>query len=247
MSFILRAEMVSDIGLVRSNNEDSAHAGPRLIALADGIGGMPAGELASDIAVKTLAGLDDTASPDDALKVLRQAAEVANREILRVSTSDPANDGMGTTATAVLLSGDQLAVLHVGDSRAYMQRDGELSQLTKDDTFVQSLVDQGLLTSEEARHHPRRSIVTQALQGFEYEPTLSLQPAQSGDRLLLCSDGLSDIVTDDVIGDTLRSYSDLRECADQLIKLALDGGSTDNVTVVVADVLAEDGSEPRLA
>jgi protein phosphatase len=240
MSFILRAEVVSDIGLVRSNNEDSAHAGPRLLALADGIGGMPAGELASDIAVRTLAGVDDTTPSDEALAVLREAAEVANREILRVSASDPANDGMGTTATAVLLAGNQLAVLHVGDSRAYMQRDGQLSQLTKDDTFVQSLVDQGLLTAEQARHHPRRSVVTQALQGFEYEPTLTLQPAKSGDRLLLCSDGLSDIVTDDVIGQTLRSFTDLKQCADQLVKLALDGGSTDNVTVVVADILSED-------
>jgi serine/threonine protein phosphatase PrpC len=240
MSFILRAEVVSDIGLVRSNNEDSAHAGPRLLALADGIGGMPAGELASDIAVRTLAGVDDTTPSDGALAVLREAADVANREILRVSASDPANDGMGTTATAVLLAGNQLAVLHVGDSRAYMQRDGQLSQLTKDDTFVQTLVDQGLLTAEQARHHPRRSVVTQALQGFGYEPTLTLQPAKSGDRLLLCSDGLSDIVTDDVIGQTLRSFTDLKQCADQLIKLALDGGSTDNVTVVVADILSED-------
>src|SRR5258705_2120658 len=160
MSFILRAEVVSDIGLVRSNNEDSAHAGPRLLALADGIGGMPAGELASDIAVRTLAGVDDTTPSDEALAVLREAAEVANREILRVSASDPANDGMGTTATAVLLAGNQLAVPHVGDSRAYMQRDGQLSQLTKDDTFVQTLVDQGLLTAEQARRHPRRSVVT---------------------------------------------------------------------------------------
>jgi serine/threonine protein phosphatase PrpC len=243
MSFILRAEVVSDIGLVRSNNEDSAHAGRRLLALADGIGGMPAGELASDIAVRTLAGLDDSASSDgDALAMLRQAAETANREILRVSESDPANDGMGTTATAVLLAGNQLALLHVGDSRAYIRRDGVLSQMTTDDTFVQSLVDQALLTSEEARHHPRRSIVTQALQGFEYEPELSLQPARSGDRLLLCSDGLSDVVTDDVIGHTMGAYPDLKQCADQLVRLALDGGSTDNITVVVADVLDTAGA-----
>ena len=146
---------------------------------------------------------------------------------------------MGTTATAVLLSGDQLALLHVGDSRGYLVRNGELSQLTKDHTFVQSLVDQGLLTPEEARHHPRRSIVTQALQGLEYEPTLTCQPAQLGDRLLLCSDGLSDYVSDDAIGDTLGSYSDLKQCAEQLVKLALDAGSTDNVTVVVADVASD--------
>jgi serine/threonine protein phosphatase PrpC len=239
MSFILRAAVVSDIGLVRTNNEDSAHAGRRLLVLADGIGGMPAGELASDIVVQTLAALDHGPSTDDALSALRLAAEAANRKILQVSESDPANDGMGTTATAVLLSGDQLALLHVGDSRGYLVRNGELSQLTKDHTFVQSLVDQGLLTPEEARHHPRRSIVTQALQGLEYEPTLTCQPAQLGDRLLLCSDGLSDFISDDAIGDTLGSYSDLKQCAEQLVKLALDAGSTDNVTVVVADVASD--------
>jgi serine/threonine protein phosphatase PrpC len=239
MSFILRAAVVSDIGLVRTNNEDSAHAGRRLLVLADGIGGMPAGELASDIVVRTLAVLDDGPSTDDALSALRLAAEEANRKILEVSESDPANDGMGTTATAVLLSGDQLALLHVGDSRGYLVRNGELSQLTKDDTFVQSLVDQGLLTPEDARHHPRRSIVTQALQGLEYEPTLTCQPAQLGDRLLLCSDGLSDVVSDDAIGDTLGRYSDLKQCAEQLVKLALDAGSTDNVTVVVADIASD--------
>lgn len=239
MSFSLRTAVVSDIGLVRSNNEDSAHASRCLLALADGIGGMPAGELASDIVVKTLAELDDSSPTSDALGALRAAAETANREILLVSESDPANDGMGTTATAVMLAGDQLALLHVGDSRAYLLRDGELSQLTKDDTLVQSLVDQGLLTVEEARLHPRRSIVTQALQGSDYEPTLSLRPAYAGDRLLLCSDGLSDVVTDDQLARTLRTFTDLKECAEQLVRLALDGGSTDNVTVVLGDVVAD--------
>ena len=239
MSFILRATLVSDIGLVRTNNEDSAHAGSRLLALADGIGGMPAGEVASAIVVRTLAELDDGPLTDDALATLRQAAEAANQEILRMGGSDPAYDGMGTTATAMLLAGDQLALLHVGDSRGYMQRNGELTQLTRDDTFVQSLVDQGLLTPEGARHHPRRSIVTQALQGLEYQPTLTLQPARLGDRLLLCSDGLTDVVTDDAIEHTLRAYEDVKQCAEQLVKLALDAGSTDNVTVVVADVVSD--------
>jgi serine/threonine protein phosphatase PrpC len=241
MSFILRAEMVSDVGLFRDNNEDAAHAGRRLLALADGIGGMPSGELASNIVVDALAALDatDPAPDEDALDLLRQTAETANREILRVADEDPANDGMGTTATAILLAGDQFALLHVGDSRAYLQRDGDLTQLTKDDTYVQTLVDQGLLTAEEARHHPRRSIVMQALQGFEYDPTLILQPARPGDRLMLCSDGLSDVLTDDLIRRTLAAHPDLKQCADELVRLALDGGSTDNVTVVVADILAE--------
>jgi protein phosphatase len=239
MSFTLRAATVSDIGLVRANNEDSAHAGRHLIALADGIGGMPAGELASGIVVRTLAALDEDPAGTDALSALRRATEAANQEILEVSESDAANDGMGTTATALLLSGDQLALMHVGDSRAYMQRGGELCQLTKDHTFVQSLVDQGLLTPDEARHHPRRSVVTQALQGLEYQPTLELQPAKPGDRLLLCSDGLSDFVSDEAIGRTLRSYPDVAQCAEQLVKLALEAGTADNVTVVVADVVSD--------
>lgn len=251
MGWVLHAATVSDVGPVRTNNEDAAHAGRRLLALADGIGGMPAGELASEIVVRVLAELEsppvpaDTAEgPEEALAVLRTATEAANREILAVSESDKANDGMGTTATAVLLTGDQLALLHVGDSRAYLHRGGQLSQLTKDDTYVQSLVDQGLLTPEEARHHPRRSVVTQALQGLDYEPALRLQPAHLGDRLLLCSDGLSDAVTDDAIGQTLRSYADVKQCAEQLVRLALAAGATDNVTVVIADVVSDQAPAP---
>jgi len=236
MSLILRAATVSDIGRVRTNNEDSAYAGRRLIALADGIGGMPAGELASDIAIRALT-LLEAAPPDiEPLTALRKAIAAANEQIRAAGESDEANDGMGTTATALLLAGDHIALLHVGDSRGYLIRGGELSQLTKDDTFVQSLVDQGVLTAAEARSHPRRSVVTQALQGLEFEPTCTLLPVGIGDRFLLCSDGLSDIVADEAIEQVLRSTPDPRRCAQQLVKLALDAGGPDNVTVVVADV-----------
>ncbi len=236
MSLILRAATVSDIGRVRTNNEDSAYAGRRLIALADGIGGMPAGELASDIAIRTLTPLE-AAPPDiEPLTALRKAIEAANEQIRAAGESDEANDGMGTTATALLLAGHQIALLHVGDSRGYVMRDGELSQLTKDDTFVQSLVDQGVLTAAEARSHPRRSVVTQALQGLEFEPTCTLLPVRIGDRFLLCSDGLSDVVADESIAQVLRSTPDPRRCAQELVNLALEAGAPDNVTVVVADV-----------
>jgi PPM family protein phosphatase len=241
MSLMLRSVKVSDIGLVRTNNEDAAHAGRRLVALADGIGGMPSGELASAIVVQALATLD--AEPDgpapmrDALAALKGAVEVANQQILEAGESDTSHDGMGTTVTALLLSGEEIALLNVGDSRCYLHRDGELSQLTKDDTLVQTLVDQGILTADEARVHPRRSIVTQALQGLSYEATSAVHPVRPGDRFLLCSDGLSDMVVDKVIGDTLHAYPDLRECAEHLVKLALDAGASDNVTVVVADVV----------
>ena len=237
MSLTLRTATASDVGPVRANNEDSAYAGQRLVALADGIGGMPSGELASAIVVRALAAVEER-TPDDrsALETLRVTVEAANRTIMETAARDEAHDGMGTTVTALALAGEEIALVHVGDSRCYLERDGELTQLTKDDTFVQSLVDEGLLTAAEARIHPRRSIVTQALQGIGYEPTCRLLPVRVGDRYLLCSDGLSDFVTDDVIGHTLRSSSDLDQCAAQLIRLALDNGGSDNITVVIADV-----------
>jgi len=248
MSLMLRSVKVSDVGLVRANNEDAAHAGRRLVALADGIGGMPSGELASGIVVHALAALDAelvasartpaSAAVRDALSALKETVEVANQQILEAGESDTSHDGMGTTVTALLLSGDEIALLNVGDSRCYLHRDGTLSQLTKDDTFVQTLVDQGILTADEARVHPRRSIVTQALQGLSYEATSAVHPVRVGDRFLLCSDGLSDMVVDKAIGHTLDTYADLRECAEHLVKLALEAGASDNVTVVVADVVA---------
>jgi PPM family protein phosphatase len=238
MSLTLRTATASDPGLVRTNNEDSAHAGGRLLAVADGVGGMPAGELASDIVIRALAPLAESqASGDDLLRALRAAVDDANRQIREASEADPATDGMGTTVTALVLAGDQLALLHVGDSRAYLLRDGELRQLTKDDTFVQSLVDQGVLTPEEARNHPQRSLITRAVQGQHVAPTTRMLPVQPGDRYLLCSDGLSDVVTAEAIGQTMRSYADRRQCVEQLVKLALQAGAPDNVTAVLADVL----------
>lgn len=211
----------------------------RLIALADGIGGMPAGELASDIVIRSLATLDrDGTAGRDAMAALQGSVDAANDQIREAGSINDANDGMGTTVTAMLIFGDQIALFHVGDSRGYLLRDGTLSQLTKDDTFVQTLVDQGVLTVAEARSHPRRSIVTQAVQGLDYEPTLTLLPAHAGDRLLLCSDGLSDFVADDAIAQAMRSYPEPKACAKRLVRLALEVGAPDNVTVVVADVAA---------
>jgi protein phosphatase len=204
------------------------------------MGGMPAGELASDIVMRALVGLDG-ADPDDARGALREALAVANREIRQVTESDESADGMGTTVTAMLLIGEELAVLHVGDSRGYLWRDGQLTQLTKDDTFVQSLVDEGLLTVAEARRHPRRSIVTQAVQGLDLEPEVELIPARDGDRLLLCSDGLSDFLTPERIAEAVAEPVPPQACARALVELALRGGSSDNVTVVVADVVAPTG------
>ncbi|MFD0823803.1 PP2C family protein-serine/threonine phosphatase, partial [Micromonospora zhanjiangensis] len=149
----------------------------------------------------------------------------------------PASEGMGTTLTAALLAGDRLAVAHVGDSRCYLLRGGELHRLTRDDTFVQALVDQGVLTPEQARQHPQRSLVTQVVRGAQITPSHTALTVQPGDRLLVCSDGLSDVVSDPVIALTLLGCPDRDQCAEQLIKLTHQGGAPDNVTVVLADVV----------
>lgn len=243
MSLSLHAAAVTDIGLVRTNNEDSAHAGRRLIAVADGIGGMPAGELASDIVIKAIAWLEEAPDQPDPVRALSDSITAANEQIRAAGESDESQDGMGTTVTALLLAGERIALVHVGDSRGYLLRDGQLTQLTKDDTFVQSLVDQGVLTAAEARVHPRRSIVTQAIQGQEFRSTEKLLQARLADRFLLCSDGLSDVVGDEDICTALRSYPDPSESAGRLVGLALRAGASDNVTVVVADVVVEPGGE----
>jgi PPM family protein phosphatase len=265
MTFVLRAAAVTDIGLSRMNNEDAAYAGPRLAAVADGIGGMPAGELASSVVIRELASLDPDgamASPArtngsdpavqlpppaedrtaelvdgaDPASILRDTIAVANRKIRAITDSDQDSDGMGTTVTALLLLGDRLALLHVGDSRGYRLHDGQFDQITRDDTYVQTLVDEGLISEAEARSHPRRSIVMQAVQGLEYEPTCTVFPARAGDRYLLCSDGLSDVVEDATIADALTTEPEPIHCAQLLVALALHAGAPDNVTVVVADV-----------
>ncbi|WP_281891815.1 PP2C family protein-serine/threonine phosphatase [Phytohabitans aurantiacus] len=238
MSLILRAAMLSHVGLVRSNNEDSAFAGRRLLVIADGIGGLPAGELASDLIVKMLAPLDDGPEPEHPLASLREAVEAANRQIRETADAEPGREGMGSTVTSLLMASEQIALFHVGDSRAYLMRDGALSQLTKDDTYVQTLVDHGVLTPEEARAHPQRSVVTQAVQGDEFTPSGAILSPQAGDRYLLCSDGLSDYVSEEAIAATMRTYPDQRECVEGLVQHALHAGAPDNVSVIIADVSA---------
>ncbi len=232
----LHAVMVSDLGLLRPNNEDAAFAGERLIAVADGIGGGPAGEVASRIAVRALAALETSPTPDVA-EALSRAVEAANLEIRDAVLADPSSEGMGTTATAILFgSASEAAIVHIGDSRAYLFREGRLTRLTRDDTYVQSLVDDGLITAEQARHHPHKSLITASLQGRSFTASLKTLSPKASDRYLLCSDGLSDIVTDEAIAEVLRSGKDSQACADRLVKLALQAGAPDNVTVVVADL-----------
>jgi protein phosphatase len=236
VTLVLRYAARSDRGLVRGNNEDSVYAGARLLALADGMGGHAAGEVASQLMIAALAHLDDDEPGDDLLGKLDAATREGNAAIADHVEEEPELDGMGTTLTAILFAGKKLGLVHIGDSRAYMLRGGELAQITRDDTFVQSLVDEGRITAEQAHTHPQRSLIMRALTGNEIEPTLIMREARAGDRYLLCSDGLSDVVSDETIANTMREGT-TDECADRLIELALRSGGPDNVTVVVADVI----------
>ncbi|MEB4209252.1 PP2C family protein-serine/threonine phosphatase [Mycobacterium sp. 94-17] len=248
MTLVLRYAARSDRGLVRANNEDSVYAGARLLALADGMGGHAAGEVASQLVIAALAHLDDDEPGGDLLAKLDNAVRSGNAAIAAQVEAEPELEGMGTTLTAVLFAGDRIGLVHIGDSRGYLLRDGELTQITKDDTFVQTLVDEGRITREEAHSHPQRSLIMRALTGHEVEPTLTMREARAGDRYLLCSDGLSDPVSDETILEALQ-IPDVAEAAYRLIELALRGGGPDNVTVVVADVVDYDygQTQPILA
>jgi serine/threonine protein phosphatase PrpC len=240
VTIALRYAARSDVGLVRANNQDSAYAGPHLLVVADGMGGHAGGDVASSVAVATLAPLDDEAhGPDDALEELDRALHAAQEELLSRADADPELAGLGTTVTALLRAGSKLAMAHIGDSRAYLLRDGLLTQVTTDHTFVQHLVNTGKITAEEAEHHPQRSVVMRVLGDFDMEivPDLSVREARAGDRWMLCSDGLSGVVSAETLADTLREVPDVGACADRLVQLALRGGGPDNVTVIVADVV----------
>ena len=238
MTLALRYTVRSDVGLLREGNEDSAYAGPHLLAIADGMGGHAAGEVASAVAIATLAPLDADTSGIDMLQVLADAIAEANAELRQITLTDPSTEGMGTTLTALLWSGDEVALCHIGDSRGYLLRDGAYHRITHDHTLVQSLVDEGRLTPEAAASHPQRSLVMRALQSsVPAEPDLAMLKAKVGDRYLLCSDGLSDVVSDDTVHKTLMELTDLDEAVGQLIDLAIRSGGPDNITCVLADVI----------
>ncbi|MFB9236837.1 PP2C family protein-serine/threonine phosphatase [Plantactinospora siamensis] len=242
MTLKLRSAAVSDQGLVRSSNQDSVHAGEWLVAVADGMGGMAAGDLASEITIEAISGLDVPTADDAMVVALQGAIEVASGRIREAVEEDPTRQGMGTTLTALLMSvsGTCLAVAHVGDSRAYLFRDGAFAQVTRDDTFVQMLVDEGVITAEEASSHPRRAVVTQALQGDTVRAAYLTVEPRPGDRWLLCSDGLTNVVRADTLAEVVSGYADREACARRLVDLALRAGGPDNITVVVADVVPDD-------
>ncbi|WP_330458850.1 Stp1/IreP family PP2C-type Ser/Thr phosphatase [Streptomyces sp. NBC_00820] len=248
MSLSLRFAAGSHKGMIREGNEDSGYAGPRLLAIADGMGGQAAGEVASSEVISTLVTLDDDVPGSDILTSLSHAVRRANDQLRAMVEEDPQLEGMGTTLTALLWTGQRLGLVHVGDSRAYLLRDGVLSQITQDHTWVQRLVDEGRITEEEATTHPQRSLLMRALgSGDHVEPDLSIREVRAGDRYLICSDGLSGVVSHQTMEETLASYQGPQETVQELIQLALRGGGPDNITVIVADVLDLDTGDTLAA
>lgn len=227
----------SHAGRVRGNNEDAGFAGPYLALVADGVGGAAAGEIASATAAYVTTALSMAEPYADPLELLGRAVRVTHEQLRAGTTVDPSCTGMGTTLTVVLTDGSRTALGHVGDSRCYLLRDGELRQVTPDHTFVQTLLDEGVITRVEARHHHRRNVVMRALDGVApAAPDLRMIDVRVGDRLLLCSDGLTDLVEDEQIRRCLGGH-DPEDAAGGLVDAALAAGGTDNVTCVVSDVV----------
>jgi protein phosphatase len=230
---------ISHTGKVRSNNQDSGYAGANLFAVADGMGGHAGGDVASSIAIQHLERLDQSfASTDDAQASLQAAATTAAGDLIRAAKERPELAGLGTTVSAIIMIDDHAVIGHIGDSRIYLYRDDELTQITADHTFVQRLVDSGRITPEEARYHPRRSVLMRVLSDMDNDPELDMfvMPTLPGDRWLLCSDGLSGVVDEAHILKAMRLGLPPGRTADNLLKQALDGGAPDNVTIVLVDV-----------
>ncbi len=249
MTLSLHYAARSDVGLTRENNQDSGYAGPQLLVLADGMGGAAAGDVASSVAVAHLSTLDgDEHDRDELLDLLRDAVDDAQKDLLAYAKAAPTNAGLGTTVIALLRSGSTAAMVHIGDSRAYLVRDGVMHQVTHDHTFVQHLIDTGQITEDEAESHPQRSVIMRVLGDSGAEPELdeSVRELREGDRWLLCSDGLSSFVSAETIADVLLRTTDPDACADELVSLALRAGGQDNITVVVADVRQDETDPGRL-
>ncbi|TQN28640.1 protein phosphatase [Haloactinospora alba] len=246
MTIALRYAAHSDVGCLREGNEDSAYAGPHLLAVADGMGGHAGGEIASAIAISALRPLDeDVPHAEDVSTSLQQAVEQANSTLAQRVRDEPWLENMGTTLTALLWTGSRMVMIHIGDSRAYLLREGEFSQITHDHTLVQTLVDEGKITEEEVATHPQRSLLLRALDGrSEVDPDISVSEAKVGDRFLLCSDGLSGVVSESTIHETLATETNVEATARRLIDLANRGGGPDNITAVVADIVDTTNEPP---
>jgi PPM family protein phosphatase len=237
--FTIRYAVRSDIGLVRADNEDAAYAGSWLLAVADGLGGPAAGQIASAAVIESLRPLDTTVPSGELLNALDHAVRRAESRLHDAVVSDPSKAGLGTTLTALLRSGSKLGLVHIGDSRAYLVRDGEVFQITRDHTLVQSLLDDGKITAAEVPSHPQRMLLLRAIDGQrQHQPDLQFHEARAGDRYLLSTDGLHATVAPDAIADVLLTVADPDQAAADLIAAAIDRGAADNVTCVVADIVA---------
>jgi protein phosphatase len=239
---------ISDVGRVRKDNQDSGYAGAHLLAVCDGVGGAARGDIASATAIQQLRHLDaaperepeEDEDADEILARVSAALHQAHDRIAQLVDDDPALSGTSTTATVALFDGSRIGLGHVGDSRAYLFRDGEISRLTSDHTFVQGLIDEGRITEEEARVHPHRNLILRAVDGtHELEPDLFVLEVVTGDRLLVCSDGACGVLDDGRLADILSSGSP-DYAAVELVRASLEAGSSDNVTCIVADVKDDD-------
>lgn len=263
MALTLSYDAHSEIGLVRTTNQDSAYVSPTMLMVADGMGGAAAGDLASAIAIWELertdadlpvrvaaakaereadgepvpSGEDEPGELVDVLTVLASTLARANDRLIERVEDDPALSGMGTTVCGFVLAEDRLAVANIGDSRAYLVRDGELHRVTRDHSWVQSLVDDGRITEDEALEHPHKNLVLKVLNGAaQHEPDLGWLDIQAGDRLMICSDGLCGLVTDAAMAPVLIASKSREETLDELVALAHAAGGHDNITIVLADV-----------
>lgn len=234
---------VSDVGLVRADNEDSAYVGPYLVVVADGVGGAAAGEVASATATHAMVTTVVDRADDLPEVVLRDGAELACASVQRGVQADLRRLGMATTLTALVCDGRRAVLGHVGDSRAYLLRGDRLEQVSRDHTYVQRMVDNGEMDRGTALRHPWRHVVLRSVDGDPVHEAIDLVPVPiaAGDRVLLCSDGLTDLVPDPVVADLLASTPDPHSAAAVLVRAALTAGGRDNVTCVVADVV--DGPE----
>lgn len=239
-TLFLYSTTVSDVGTVRSNNQDSSFAGEHLVAICDGMGGHAGGDTASTIAIRSLAHIeqDDTGGDIAAIaRMMETSVMAAHDAIVGKAKRERKLAGMGTTVTAVALVNGHWVLSHIGDSRAYLLRDGKLRRMTADHSYVQHLIDTGRITEAEARNHPQRNVVMRVLGDFDIDPRpdIAILDARPADRWLLCSDGLCGVLEDETIASMMTQLSDQEECAQTLVSMALKAGSTDNVTAVIAD------------
>ena len=239
-SLSFRAAGRSDVGLVRNNNEDSGFIGKHFLLVADGMGGHAAGELASSTTVAIVAQIDNSKDKlEDLESKLIEIPKVITKELKNAINKDSSRAGMGTTLTAAVVQENQLKISHVGDSRAYLVRNKNISRITKDQTYIQSLIDNNEITESEAKNHPQRSLLLQAIDGItESIPVITCIEILENDKIILCSDGLTNVVTDEEILEIVNQF-DYVGAVSALIEKALENGGPDNITVIVADLQKE--------